>query len=260
MTILLNKSAMPKLYKSISANLSVTSNQEKFRVNYLQEFVNQQQKINEKLSDEADVVSTLVRESSIDQKNHFHEIFSQLEKQEIITNPLIQNMEEQQASTTIILERLSSMDRMKEELLKKIDDEGLLNTTIIDQLSFQDQSIQGLARKFDEYEQRHIETGSQLTSQAELNKQILEKLELQEAFHQTIVDRLNQQEALTQKISRELDNLKAILFERVTHIVDKIDNNYKLTTSYIANILTRTGLIQRFSVPNEKKEKETISK
>lgn len=260
MTILLDKNAMPKLYKSISANLSDTSNQEKFRVNYMQEFVNQQKKINGKLSEEAEIVSKFVRESNINQKTHFQEIFSQLEKQESITNPLIQNMEEQQASTSIILERLKSMDKMKEELLKKIEDEGLLNTTIIDQLTFQDQSIQGLSRKFDEYEQRHIETGSQLTSQAELNKQILEKLELQEAFHQTIVDRLNQQEALTQKISRELDNLKAIFFERVTHIVDKIDENYKLTTSYFANIMARTGLIQRFSVSNEKKEKETMPK
>lgn len=53
----------------------------------------------------------------------------------------------------------------------------------------------------------------------ELNK----KLQEQEQASKSIMERLHRQEAIAEKISRQLDHLKAVVYERASHLTDRFE-------------------------------------
>lgn len=53
-----------------------------------------------------------------------------------------------------------------------------------------------------------------------------------------MLKRLDTQEALLDKLGRQLNHVRSILFERTNYLVDKIDEGYKLTSSYVYKLMT----------------------
>lgn len=247
------------LYKQ-SSEIKITSNQDSFRKNYLQEFIKQQSNINSSLKNASNEVNILVNETRNEQEQHFNHVIKQLEHQEKQTTPLIENITRQEEAYKTLLERFEAIDEFNHELIKKYDNEGLINQAIVDQLTIQDTAIQQLSKKIEQFGGLHNSLSEQLEEQNTINADILKTLELQESFHKTILERLEHQEALNQKMSREIDSLKATLFERFNYVVEKIEDNYKQITRFVTQLFTKSGFFHhRITVEKEKKEKESIT-
>ena len=85
----------------------------------------------------------------------------------------------------------------------------------------------------------------QTRKQEELYEEFSNKLNLQEVYHNTVMERLDQQEGLIKKLSGELDHLRSVIYERASHIIEKVESN----------ISRMAKPIQRFFVNTEEKEK-----
>lgn len=92
-----------------------------------------------------------------------------------------------------------------------------------------------------------------LKTQEELQKQLSEKISKQEEFQTGVLNRLDQQEALTEKIFRQINHIRSILFERTNYLAEKIDEGYKITSSYVYNLMTGTDQPITFYLMNNKK-------
>ncbi|MCM3163885.1 hypothetical protein KDJ21_015740 [Metabacillus litoralis] len=246
----------PLLYKH-SANVKATSNQDSYRRNYLHEFIQSQQNINSQLKNASTQVNTLVHETKVEQKHHFDQLSRKLENQEERTTPLLDNIQKQEEAYKVLLERFEAIEMFNQELLKKHEDEGLLNQAIVDQLTIQDTAVQNLSIKLEKFGENHDDLNDKLAEQNEINEQILKTVEIQEAFHKTILQKLEQQEAINLKTSRDVDSLKATLFERISYVIDKIEENYRHVTGFINQFFTKTHIIQKKPVETENKQKES---
>jgi predicted nucleic acid-binding Zn ribbon protein len=108
-------------------------------------------------------------------------------------------------------------------------------------------------QKHTEYEELIIHL---LKTQEELQKQLSEKISKQEDFQTGVLNRLDQQEALTEKIFRQLNHIRSILFERTNYLAEKIDEGYKITSSYVYNLMTGSDQPITFYLMNNKKEEK----
>lgn len=92
-----------------------------------------------------------------------------------------------------------------------------------------------------------------LKTQEELQKQLSEKISKQEEFQTGVLNRLDRQEALTEKIFRQINHIRSILFERTNYLAEKIDEGYKITSSYVYNLMTGSDQPITFYLMNNKK-------
>ena len=238
-------------------NVGATSNQQVFRKNYLQEFINNQQDMNGELKKASTNLNSLLHETKHEQQQHYHQLAKQLVDQEKRTIPLIENINKQEEAYQLFIQKFAAIDSFNQDVLKKYEEEGLINQAIIDQLTLQDTAMNQLAKKIDQFREQHSNVNEQLVSQKEINDQILTTIEIQETFHKTILERLDQQEAINLNTSRELDSLKATIFERISFVVEKIEENYRQITGYFYQFFNRTTSTKNKEQTYEEKEKET---
>ncbi|KKI90209.1 hypothetical protein WQ54_19665 [Bacillus sp. SA1-12] len=255
--VYIKKEAEPFIYKNPS-KIDISSNQASFRKNYLQEFIIQQNQINSTLKHASDKVNCLVNETKIEQQQQFNHVLTKLEDQEKHTAPLVENIMKQDEAFKALIMRFEAIDEFNKELMKRQDNEGVVNQAIIDQLTIQDTAIKQLAKKIELFGGLHDHFSDQLAEQNNINEHILKTLELQESFHKTILERLDHQEAINQKVSRDLDSLKATLFERISYVVEKIEENYQQITGFVTQLLSKYGIFHRITLDKDRKEKETI--
>ncbi|MCL6572457.1 MAG: hypothetical protein K6T88_12360 [Bacillus sp. (in: Bacteria)] len=76
----------------------------------------------------------------------------------------------------------------------------------------------------------------------------------QEELYGGVFLRLDNQEALIEKISRQLNHIRSILFERTNYLATKIDDGYKITSSYVYKLMTGSDQPLTFFLMNQKDE------
>jgi predicted transcriptional regulator len=212
--------------------------------------------MNQTLKNATQNVNHLVNESKYEQQQHFQYVLQELEHQEARTTPIIQNITKQDEANKILLHRLDKIEAFNHEIIKKYEKEGVVNQAIIDQLTIQDSAIQRLSKNIEQYGGQNKSLSEQIEDQNNMYEEIVSTFELQEAFHKTILERLNHQEALSQKMSRDLDSLRAVLFERISYVIEKIDDNYKQIIGYVSKLFTKAGFNYRISIEKDNKEKK----
>lgn len=128
------------------------------------------------------------------------------------------------------------------------------------QKEFEEQMIRWLKvldEKNSQLQTANLELSLQISAQMELQKTLSEKFSNQEEFQVGVLNRLDQQEALTEKISRQLNHIRSILFERTNYLAQKMEDGYKLTSSYVYNLMTGSDQPLTFYKLNKKEEKKT---
>ncbi|KAB2330208.1 hypothetical protein F7731_20725 [Cytobacillus depressus] len=232
-----NGQIVPNLYNK-KLQIKDTPNQDSFRVNYLQEVLQQQEAINRKLSDayeEIDVQLTesfkdmhqILKRSSSKQDKDIVDIMIRLENQEEMMQQFLGKMHNQESNNKIILDRLSELEKRNIQIAESLKNESLINQAILDQVSVQHASTEALAGKINEFESIAENFSGQLMKQETIYEEISKQLEVQEVFHTTVMQRLDEQEALVQKIGRQLDNFRSVFFERVTYLSDKMESGIR---------------------------------
>lgn len=225
MSFYTNGEVYPKIYKS-NKKPEITSNQHSYRLNYLQELLEKQQEVNHSISDAVKMVNTKMNKTKIEQNQNYDNIMKRLSKQDEITSHVLTIFSDRKEADNAFLEKFDQLEKKNEILLEKLENEGLINEAILEQLSYQDDMIKKLASNLEAYEQSRLELSSQINKQQELFEKISSKHEVEEIFHQTVMERLDQQEGNTKKIERQLDNIRAILFERASFLVEKVEENF----------------------------------
>lgn len=150
--------------------------------------------------------------------------------------------EQHQANVSLI----NAINEMKRQFLNQEVVQANNWDKIVNQLN----EISTDNQKHTEYEELIIHL---LKTQEELQKQLSEKISKQEEFQTGVLTRLDQQEALTEKISRQLNHIRSILFERTNYLAEKIDEGYKITSSYVYNLMTGSDQPITFYLMNNKK-------
>ena len=107
-------------------------------------------------------------------------------------------------------------------------------------------------------EQRLIqkEVVDRLANHEEIQKAVIEKLAHQEEFQTEVLRRLDSQEALTEKIFRQINHIRSILFERTNDLATKIEDGYKLTSTYVYKLMTGSDQPMTFTMIKDKKKEE----
>ncbi len=150
--------------------------------------------------------------------------------------------EQHQANVSLI----NAINEMKHQFLNQ----EVVQANNWDKIVHQLNEISTSNQKHSEYEELIIHL---LKTQEELQKQLSEKISKQEEFQTGVLTRLDQQEALTEKISRQLNHIRSILFERTNYLAEKIDEGYKITSSYVYNLMTGSDQPITFYLMNNKK-------
>ncbi|WP_423802132.1 hypothetical protein [Neobacillus sp. SAB-20_R2A] len=101
------------------------------------------------------------------------------------------------------------------------------------------------------------EVTEKLNSQEDFQNQISAKMNKQEEFQEDVLKRLDHQEALTEKISRQLNFIRSILFERTNYLASKIEDGYKLTSSYVYKLMTGSDKPLTFFLMNQHHDEHT---
>lgn len=115
-----------------------------------------------------------------------------------------------------------------------------------------EQRIMKLHETLEEEAQLKQEMTVQLAEQASVNNQIASQINevhnlqqqmtaqdtKQEDMHRNVLERLEKQEAMMEKITRQIDYFRSILFERTSHLVEKVENSYDLTATFFYKMLT----------------------
>ncbi|MGG3470619.1 hypothetical protein ABES02_24430 [Neobacillus pocheonensis] len=97
--------------------------------------------------------------------------------------------------------------------------------------------------------------------QQEFESQVIEslnelnnKISKQEEFQGGVLQRLDTQEALIDKLSLQLNHIRSILFERANYLATKIEDGYKVTSSYVYKLMTGSDQPLTFFLLNKKKD------
>ncbi|MFZ7944713.1 hypothetical protein [Neobacillus sp. 19] len=93
-----------------------------------------------------------------------------------------------------------------------------------------------------------------MNEQLELQKIAAEKLEKQDDFQSGVLKRLDNQEALLDKLARQVNHIRSILFERTNYLAERIEDGYKVTSSYVYKLMTGSDQPLTFFLMNHKKE------
>jgi len=116
------------------------------------------------------------------------------------------------------------------------------------------EQLTDLRKRLERSEDANHQLVVQMNEQLELQKEVSEKITKQEEFQDGVLQRLDSQEALMEKISRQINHIRSILFERTNYLATKIDDGYKITSSYVYKLMTGSDQPLTFLLMNQRKE------
>ncbi|MEH7177419.1 hypothetical protein [Neobacillus vireti] len=152
--------------------------------------------------------------------------------------------EQQQANVSLI----NAIQDMKHQFLNQ----EVVQAGHLDKITSQLNELRTSNLRHKEYEEVIIDL---LKTQEQLQIQLSEKISKHEAFQTEVLTRLDQQEALTEKIFRQINHIRSILFERTNYLAEKIDEGYKMTSSYVYKLMTGSEQPIAFYLMNNNKQK-----
>ncbi|WP_066064593.1 hypothetical protein [Neobacillus soli] len=117
-----------------------------------------------------------------------------------------------------------------------------------------DNQLSDLRSKLERNEDASYQLAQQMDKQLELQMEVSEKVTKQADLQGGMLQRLDNQEALIEKISRQVNHIRSILFERTNYLATKIDDGYKVTSSYVYKLMTGSDQPLTFFLMNHKKE------
>ncbi|RSD26152.1 hypothetical protein [Mesobacillus subterraneus] len=236
MPLFVNGSVSPLVFNR-DENAAERSNQSLYRLNFLEEVLNEQQKLNNELTGSVTHFDASLEKNRHEQYTQFQELISFLTKQENISERVMENISEQKESTSGIDEKLLKLEGMHEQFAKAFLSKELTNQAILDQLAHQQAMIQELNRKLLEYEDVTTALVVQAKKQEELQNIITKHDDLQGIFHETIMERLDKQDAASGTISDQLGEINTSLSAKATAIMDKIEHQYTKFTQFFLNLI-----------------------
>jgi hypothetical protein len=142
----------------------------------------------------------------------------------------------------------------KQELMQKVQQLSQTIESMANRLERSEISSQQLLQQMNQQLELHWATVEKIGDHEELQKKVVQKIDEQERMHTEVLTRLDTQEALVDKISHQLNHIRSILFERTNYLAGKIEDGYRVTSSYVYKLMTGTDKPLTFFLMNQKKE------
>ncbi|WP_144462510.1 hypothetical protein [Siminovitchia fortis] len=157
-----------------------------------------------------------------------------------------------------VKEQLTAIDEKSRRLEEMLDEETLFKKDVMEQLLQVSGTNEEIENRLKSVEADNEELLTKLNEQYELQREMAEQISKQEERHQEVISRLDSQEAVTEKILRQVTNIRSILFERANYLAEKIENSYKLTSSYVYKLMTGSvEPLQLFLLKQKEQKKES---
>lgn len=236
MPLFVNGYLSPQIFSN-NNEIAENSNQENYRLNYLQELLQEQKKLNDELTGSVTKFDQTLRHNKREQVNQFEEMISLLAKQENFSERFMENITEQKESTSEIDDKLIKLEEMHEQFSKALLNRDLTNKAILDQLAHQQSMIQDLNRKLLEYEDVTKALVIQSKKQEELQDMLAKHVDLQGVFHETIMERLGKQDAIGETINDQLNEIKTSISQKANVILEKIEEQYSRFTQFFLSLI-----------------------
>lgn len=245
MALFINTGEHPGVFES--ERDIVGKNQSFYRKDHVSELVKEQRQVNKTLLKSLRKLTLLQSQQSNEQQQQRKETEQQLEE---LNN---QNRKQKQFEKTI-LDCLNDLGARHEAIQTTLKREELAKQEIFDQLSFLSESNQDTIDYLGQYESFNGKVSDQLNYMLQLQTNVEQRIGEQDDEQYRLNERLENQEALTEKTIRQLDHLRASLFERTSYLVEKVEESYRLTSSYIYELLKGSNQPFTFFVSEEKSE------
>lgn len=142
----------------------------------------------------------------------------------------------------------------KQELMQKVQQLSQTIENMANRLERSEVSSQQLIQQMNQQLELHRLTVEKIGEHEELQRKVVQKIDDQERIHTEVLTRLDTQEALVDKISHQLNHIRSILFERTNYLAGKIEDGYRVTSSYVYKLMTGSDKPLTFFLMNQKKE------
>ncbi|MDL4842997.1 hypothetical protein [Aquibacillus rhizosphaerae] len=242
MAVFINIGKHPDIFKN-KKNIK-EPNQQSFRVNYLTELINEQRNINQSFI-------TSFSELKDVHERHYHMQASNWERIDKQFSELTERQSKQEQFEYQVKQWLSNLDKSENNLHAMLENEQILNKTILEQIKELSQSNQEIVRGLTEYDVYNNQLNEKVdllfNQQDTLNDQFTNQVENQNEM----IGRMENQEALLEKAVREINNIRSIVYERVSYLIEKIENS-SLYNKFLTN--TQKHSIEYTHEENEKKK------
>jgi hypothetical protein len=236
MPLFVNGYVSPQVFRN-NDKIEEQSNQEKFRLNYLKEILNEQQRFNDELTGSVTKFDRNLEHNRQEQYTQFQEMVSLLAKQENFSEKIMEDISEQKESTTEIDDKLIKLEEMHEQYLKALLNRELTSEAILNQLAHQQSMIQDLNRKLLEYEDVTSALVIQAKKQEELQDMLAKHADLQGIFHETIMERLGKQDVVGETINDQLGEIKLSISQKANSILQKIEEQSSKFSQYFLSLI-----------------------
>jgi len=229
MGLYINHGKHPNVFKATQE--IAEPNQSYSRNDYVTELMNAQQQAYAELNQSLSELTQRTHNHETNQKEQWNQVDLQLN--DLRNSALDRKNFENQMLTSIKI--ISEKNKQLEEM---IDNEAFHKQEMMNQVDLLNKSIQEIAARLDRHETANQQLSQQMEIQLDLQKEAAEKWNEHEKFQGSILERLDKQEALTEKILRQLNHIRSILFERTNYLAEKIEDGYKVTSSYVYKLMT----------------------
>ncbi|WP_160718958.1 hypothetical protein [Bacillus sp. USDA818B3_A] len=247
MGLYINKKAHPNLFKT-NQQLA-DANQLESRQDFLTELMKEQQNANIALNQALKELQMRYQQQTDAQNIHWKQVDYQL-------NDLKNSNVRQHKFENEMVSNLHSLHERNVQLEAVIEKETLARKSLSGQISQMSKTCDSIANRLEKNEEVQQQLTMQMKEQLEMQKQTAEQLTKQEDLHDGMLKRLDSQDALLDKLARQVNHIRSILFERTNYLASKIEDGYKLTSSYVYKLMTGTDQPLTFLLTNQKKEEK----
>jgi len=229
--LFINKFENEGLYKN-NEELN-NSNQNIYKIDPVAEYVNQQKLAISSLNDYLKVLESHVGEQSKAQSNRWNEIKGALKEQKV-------NDKKHTEFNQQVLGQINQLEEKNKGFHLSIENDRLIQATLSDKLATIEKENNHLMGQVKSSKTSNSEIMNLMTEQYKIQKEMSEKLVKHDKNQKEIIMRLESNEALTEKITRQLENLRFILFERSNFLAGKIEESYLSTSSYFNRLIKKS--------------------
>ncbi|WP_141554365.1 hypothetical protein [Virgibacillus ndiopensis] len=225
-------------------------NQDYFKMDYFQELVKEQKRLNESLLTSYRNLNFGFNEQKITQARRWQDIGNELAA-------LKETNLQHEKFESNAMEWLTMLDENSEKMKEMLEQEGLLKQEVIDQINHVSKSNQDIVHQLGKYETTNQQLTIQLEELFDLHKQMSDKFSKHDENQNQVLNQLENQEAMMEKTFRQINNIRSILFERASFLAEKIEDSYQLTSSAVYKLLTGSEQPLTLYMQNKKEQKNS---
>jgi len=212
----------------------VEVNQTYFKQDTITDMLEAQQKTNDLLQQSYIDLKESVEKHASMQTSRWKYVQSEMNHQRQM-NTQQKNLDHQ------VLEKLKNVEERQGKLQSSLENQEPFAKDLMNMMT---QANQEVLLKLMQAEEANAQLQLKVDEQVHLQNQLVQQLAKQEEIQMEMGNRLENQEAFMEKIMRQIDYFRSVLFERTNYLAEKIDAGYTTFTQMLTG-KTRSAKVEQ---------------